>query len=407
MRASWVRCDSGVTRCTSRCATTLTPWRAGTPPPPSGWSGGGLGGRSTPAHGQSTPLRTGGDFGGGSNNGTLYLTRGGSTYDWWQVSSVQVVRDGGGGTLLSPGTPSRPVGRGQPGLLHRCQQRKNEDGYHDFDGGLEAPGRNFDGYRATASGPWRGDSGSWYEYFLALLDPERSSFSSKTISTRLGDGRRDGKRPLACTPRAASPMRTATSGTKREARPRRLARSRYGTGSVAWPLINGVCPSPGDRRRPALEGTCPGVGLWLGCILVSPYPGGRCSRTMEGTLPAGSARKRAAEAPHREQPPLSEYRSTVDGPSRTSHVIWRRGGPDGRAMTTRERVHPLTERSWSGAGRDAGRDSMGQRRLRQRDAEPHTHDLPMISNKRPVVKLPIGPFPVCSVPGCKIGPEGQ
>lgn len=135
------------------------------------------GGSTQPTGRQEHALyRTEVDFGGG-NTGTLYLS-GWQGNDCGGVSSVQVVWDGGGGTLFFTrdaiaaqwGEDSRDY------FTDASSYVENEDGYHDFDGGLRLLDVNFDGYQDLGLQAWRdGDSGSWYEYFW-LFDPETRRF---------------------------------------------------------------------------------------------------------------------------------------------------------------------------------------------------------------------------------------
>lgn len=135
------------------------------------------GGSTQPTGRQEHALyRTEVDFGGG-HTGTLYLT-GWQGNDCGGVSSVQVVWDGGGGTLFFTrdaiaaqwGEDSRDY------FTEGSSYVENENGYHDFDGGLRLLDVNFDGYLDIGLQAWREtNTGNWYEYFW-LFDPERSSF---------------------------------------------------------------------------------------------------------------------------------------------------------------------------------------------------------------------------------------
>ena len=109
------------------------------------------GGSTQPTGRQEHALyRTEVDFGGG-HTGTLYLT-GWQGNDCGGVSSVQVVWDGGGGTLFFTrdaiaaqwGEDSRDY------FTEGSSYVENEDGYHDFDGGLRLLDVNFDDYRAVS-----------------------------------------------------------------------------------------------------------------------------------------------------------------------------------------------------------------------------------------------------------------
>ena len=135
------------------------------------------GGSTQPTGRQEHALyRTEVDLGGG-HTGTLYLT-GWQGNDCGGVSSVQVVWDGGGGTLFFTrdaiaaqwGEDSRDY------FTEGSSYVENENGYHDFDGGLRLLDVNFDGCLDIGLQAWRdGDSGSWYEYFW-LFDPETRRF---------------------------------------------------------------------------------------------------------------------------------------------------------------------------------------------------------------------------------------
>lgn len=135
------------------------------------------GGSTQPTGRQEHALyRTEVDFGGG-NTGTLYLT-GWQGNDCGGVSSVQVVWDGGGGTLFF----TRDAIEAQWGQDSRdyftdaSSYVENEDGYHDFDGGLRLLDVNFDGYLDIGLQAWLDRaSGYWYEYFW-LFDPDTEQF---------------------------------------------------------------------------------------------------------------------------------------------------------------------------------------------------------------------------------------
>lgn len=281
------------------------------------------GGSTQPTGRQEHALyRTEVDFGGG-NTGTLYLT-GWQGNDCGGVSSVQVVWDGGGGTLFFTrdaiaaqwGEDSRDY------FTDASSYVENEDGYHDFDGGLRLLDVNFDGYRDIGLQAWRdGDSGSWYEYFW-LFDPERSSFQYAFCLRGVGtDG--ESREVISAYTEGGVPYedRYVWDEAGNLALSRRLEGVADTDGSVAYSLINGVCSVLGYDAA-CLEWHLPSEAEpegWL--YIASPYflGDGFRGRTMEGTARWTDESREQLEVHLTENSPLN-IGGTVEGPSRTFTV---------------------------------------------------------------------------------------
>lgn len=281
------------------------------------------GGSTQPTGRQEHALyRTEVDFGGG-HTGTLYLT-GWQGNDCGGVSSVQVVWDGGGGTLFFTrdaiaaqwGEDSRDY------FTEGSSYVENENGYHDFDGGLRLLDVNFDGYRDIGLQAWRdGDSGSWYEYFW-LFDPETRRFRYAFCLREVGTDPETGEVISAYT-EGGVPYedRYVWDGAGNLTLSRRLAGVADTDGSVTYSLINGVCSVLGYDAA-CLEWHLPSEADpegWL--YIASPYFLGDSfrGRAMEGTARWSDESREQLEVRLTENSPRNTG-GTVDGPGQVFTV---------------------------------------------------------------------------------------